>query len=107
MRRVRWLLSLPFRLLGGLLLLGGFVVGIIDLYHSVAAERLVFTSLGEIWYGLSPGTLNLLQAGIQRHLDPRLWDPGVQTYLTLPGWLGLFILATLILLVAQLIYRPR
>lgn len=34
-------------------------------------------SLGEVWFSLSPGTLNLSQAVIQRYISPELWDPGV------------------------------
>ena len=48
---------------------------------SVANESLRVTVLGEIWYKLSPGPLNLAQALIQRYIHPKLWDPVIQTVL--------------------------
>lgn len=102
-----WLLSLPVRALGYLCLVAGCAAGLQDVYQSVTSERIVLTPLGSLWYALSPGTLNLLQAGIQRGVHPAVWDPGLQTLLRLPGWLVLFVVATLILLLARLIYQPR
>lgn len=32
-------------------------------------------SLGEVWYALAPGSLNLAQAVVQRYISPALWDP--------------------------------
>jgi hypothetical protein len=107
MTTIRWLIALPLRALGTLIVIGALGAGFLDLYRSVSRDRIVLTPLGEIWYALSPETLNLLQASIQRGLHPVLWDPMMQTFLQLPGWLALFILATLTLLLAQLIYRPR
>ncbi|WP_422364501.1 hypothetical protein [Pyruvatibacter mobilis] len=34
-------------------------------------------SLGQVWFALSPETLNLSQAVIQRYISPELWDPGI------------------------------
>ena len=107
MRNVLWLISTPFRVLGYILVIVGAAAGFIDLYRSVQVDRMVMTPLGEIWYTYSRETLNVTQAVVQRYLWPPLWDPGVQTFLQLPAWLAMFILAALILLVAQLIYRPR
>jgi hypothetical protein len=107
MRSLAWIVSLPFRLAGAILVVAGFASGFFDLYRSVETGHTVLTPLGAIWYRLSPETLNLAQAGIQRGLAPAIWDPGVQFFLSLPGFLAFLILATLFLLVAQLIYRPR
>lgn len=41
---------------------------------------------GELWYGLHRASLNLVQAVVQRHLHPFLWDPLIQTALTWPAW---------------------
>lgn len=104
---VRWLLALPFRALGYLCVLVAFGFGIADVWLTVDRDEVVITNLGEIWYAISPETLNLAQAGIQRGLHPAIWDPGVRLFLLLPGLLGFLIIGTLILLIAQLIYRPR
>ncbi|MGR4001473.1 MAG: hypothetical protein OD811_06785 [Alphaproteobacteria bacterium] len=30
--------------------------------------------LGQVWYAISPGTLNLTQVGIERYVSTTLWD---------------------------------
>ncbi|XWN32588.1 MAG: hypothetical protein ROR55_05595 [Devosia sp.] len=107
MSTLLWLISTPFRLAGYVFVLAAFGAGFHDLFQSVSQDRLVLTPLGELWFRLSADSLNLAQAAIQRGVHPKLWDPVIQTLLGLPGWLSLFILATITLLIAQLIYRPR
>ena len=107
MSAVLWLISMPFRALGYLAVLGGCAAGFWDLWQSVEQDRMVLTPLGEIWYRLSADSLNLLQAGIQRAISPVVWDPVIVGFLRLPAFMALLILAALVLLVAQLIYRPR
>ena len=107
MSAVLWLISLPFRALGYLAVLGACAAGFWDLWQSVNADRMVLTPLGEIWYKVSAGSLNLLQAGIQRAISPALWDPVIVGFLRLPAFMALLILAALVLLIAQLVYRPR
>lgn len=106
MSLVLWLIATPLRLLGYLLLIAAFLAGANDLYRSVALGEPALVSLGELWFRLSPETLNLAQAGIQRGVHPAVWDPGAQFLLMLPSWLSLFIIAALILALAHLIYRP-
>jgi hypothetical protein len=43
-------------------------------------------ALGSRWYGLSPGSLNLSQAIIERYVWPPLWNPGITTILLWPAW---------------------
>lgn len=43
-------------------------------------------ALGELWFKISPSTLNGAQAGIQRHVAPWLWEPVITSILRLPGW---------------------
>ncbi|WP_341704384.1 hypothetical protein [Ferrovibrio sp.] len=64
---------------------------------------LVLSALGEFWYRLDPGSLNLLQAVVQRWLLPEIWDPGVITILTWPAILALGIPGLLLLV----IFRKR
>ena len=42
--------------------------------------------LGEIWFAIDVGSLNLAQAVIQRYLWPFLWEPVITSVLLLPGW---------------------
>lgn len=41
---------------------------------------------GAYWYMFSPGSLNFIQAIIQRYLLPELWDPVIVTVLLWPAW---------------------
>lgn len=102
-----WLISLPFRVAGYLAIIGAFAAGFWDLWQSVQADRLVLTPLGAIWYSVSAPSLNALQAGVQRAIHPALWDPVMITFLNLPAFMALLILAALVLLIAQILYRPR
>ena len=43
--------------------------------------------LGSLLYSLDSGFLNLLQAGIQRHLPPWFWDSLIVPILIRPSWL--------------------
>ena len=43
--------------------------------------------LGTFLYGVDAGFLNLLQAAIQRHLTPWLWDRVLVPVLVRPAWL--------------------
>lgn len=63
-------------------------------------KELRLHALGEIWFRLSPGSLNLLQAGLERHVWPPLWDPGVTTLLLAPAVAVFSVLALFFLLLA-------
>lgn len=67
----------------------------------------VLRPLGEIWYRLDAGSLNLTQAVVERYLWPPLWDPGVITLLQLPATLLLAGLALLLLLLCLVRARRR
>jgi hypothetical protein len=41
---------------------------------------------GELWYALDRSSLNLVQAIIQRHVHPALWDPLLASILMWPAW---------------------
>jgi len=43
------------------------------------------TSFGELWHSVSPASLNLAQAVIQRYLHPVLWTEVVQPLLLVPA----------------------
>ena len=40
--------------------------------------------MGELWFSLSPSTLNLAQAVVQRYIDPALWDDRILPILNWP-----------------------
>ena len=41
---------------------------------------------GELWFSIDSGSLNLVQAVIQRYLHPALWDPLIAGALQWPLW---------------------
>ncbi len=47
------------------------------------------TELGAIWYALDRGSLNLVQAVIERYIHPVLWQDVIFPLLAGPAWLVL------------------
>ena len=70
-----------------------------DGYRSIQAGKPLSTPLGQFWYAIDPGSLNLLQAVVERYLHPYLWDPIVFTVLLWPGWAVFGVLAVFVALV--------
>ena len=54
--------------------------------------------LGQLWFDLHNGSLNLVQAVVQRYILPELWDPVIVTVLLAPAWF-IFAVPAIILLV--------
>ena len=48
-------------------------------------------ALGEMWATIDRGSLNLLQAGIQRNVSPWLWEAVILRILLAPAWLVLLV----------------
>ena len=60
-----------------------------DLWRSNAEGAFRLAALGEVWYRLSPGTIDLTRAVIERYIWPPLWDPGIVWLLLQPAVLVL------------------
>jgi hypothetical protein len=94
-----------FRILGFLSLAGGFIALVYDGTKSIAGGALVFTPLGQLWNNVHSTTLQLLQAAIERHVEPRvgqwLWDPVVLSILTAPACLVLGVLGAILMLIGR------
>ncbi len=80
-------LSLVAFTIGALFLYLALYAGAMELRLNADSESYATLLLGELWFGLAPGTLNFLQAIIQRYLSPELWDPGIVTILLWPAWM--------------------
>ena len=81
------------RLIGLISLVFAVITVVLDLTRSIANSTLTVTPLGQEWFNLSSGSLNLTQAVISRYVHPFLWDPVMQNILLMPGWLVFFVLA--------------
>lgn len=85
---------------------GGFCLLMEGLAWRVTGE-FAFREGGALWYSLDPGSLNLVQAVIERYLWPPLWDPALLSILRLPA-VPLFLgSGVLCLLLARLGRRRR
>lgn len=69
---------------------------------AVASGAHSFIPLGQLWFEIDPPSLNMTQAGIQRHVAPWLWEDVIQPVLELPAWPALASLGA-----ALLLLRPR
>jgi hypothetical protein len=74
------------RLLGWVFLILGYVVLGRDVIGWVDTHRFEPIVLGQLWYDLDRGSLNLAQAIIQRYIAPALWDPVITTVLLCWAW---------------------
>jgi hypothetical protein len=77
------------RVVGGLLILAALALLGRDIYAWIMQGHWAATLTGKLWYQLSPDSLGLLQAGIERHLWRPLWNDGIFPILLQPIWLVL------------------
>jgi hypothetical protein len=75
--------------------LATIAAGTYDLFGEPARSGLLHTG-GELWFALSPNTLNLMQAVTQRYVSPVLWDPVIVAVLKLPAVAVLGLLTALL-----------
>lgn len=77
----RTLIVIGTVLLGVAVLMLGFEL---LLAWQTGSYRLLAT--GELWFRLDAGSLNLIQAVVQRYIHPVLWDPLLVSLLQWPAW---------------------
>jgi len=92
------------RFLASVLLLIATIALVYDGTRSLAADRIVMTSLAEQWAKLAPAMLTAAQAAVQRSAHPLVWEMGVGKLLQLPTWL---VFATLGIVLAYAGRRRR
>lgn len=92
-----------FRLIGLLLLAGGFVFLVYDGARSIADQTLRLTRLGEFWndvHQASQQSFHMLVEGI----TPWLWNDGIKVILNQPVWAVMGVLGLLLLVIFR---RPK
>ena len=85
------------RLIGWLFLSAALLLLGAEAVRSLEAAGWASLALGELWFRLDPGGINLAQAVVQRYLHPALWDPAAVTLLRSPAWALPLVLAALLL----------
>jgi hypothetical protein len=73
------------RTIGWILLLAALIVIVRDLIAWYYVGQLHPVVVGELWFELSPTSLQLAQPAIQRHVAAWLWEPVIVTFLTWPA----------------------
>jgi hypothetical protein len=91
------------RVLAWLFIALGLGVFAYDLWAFLNRGVIGMTALGQLWYSLHPGSLNLVQAVIERYVHTLLWDPIIIGVLLAPAAL-LFLGIGLVL---ALVFRKR
>jgi len=85
--------------LGWLLVLAALAVAGWELLAPDPVVGIHLRPAGELWFRLDTGSLNLLQAVIERYIWPPLWDPAIVGVLRLPALL-IFAVPGIALLIA-------
>jgi len=88
-------------ILGWVLILSALLVAADETYRWLDEGSYRIIATGKLWYDLSPSSLNLVQAVVQRHILPALWDDLVRPLLLLPAWLVLGLSGLLIVVLRR------
>jgi hypothetical protein len=93
-----------FRLMATVALAVAVIMAVLDVTRTIAASRLVLTSLGESWIGVSPSTLERTQSFIVENAHPLVWNPVMTFILGQPGFAVFGVLAFLLYAIGR---RPE
>ena len=89
------------RLLGRLLVLCALVVLGRDLIAWYMEGRFAPIAIGQLWFDIHPGSLEMLRPAIQQHLHPALWNWVVQPVLRWYAFPTLLVLGLLLMLLCR------
>ena|SRR5437868_4180915 len=92
-----------FRLVGLLLLAGGFIFMVYDGARWVADQTLRFTRFGQFWNDIHQASQQAFRTWVEGHGPPWLWDSVIRVILDQPVFAVMGVLGILLMLV----FRPR
>ena len=72
--------------LGTLFLIVASVALIYEMMMMAGSGSYRMVPIGEFWFSIHVGSLNLIQAITQRYIHPLLWDPVIASLLQWPAW---------------------
>jgi ABC-type Fe3+ transport system permease subunit len=87
------------RLIGWIVFLAGLAVLARDVFVWIDTKHWAPIALGQLWYQLNRSSLNLVQAVVQRYINPFLWDPIIVSILLSWAFAVLMFLGVLLLIV--------
>ena len=90
-----------------LFILAGTAVAGHEFFTYKATGTYVLLPLGQVWFDVHRGSLNLIQAVIERYVWEPLWDPGIATALQYPASVSLVLVGLGLLLVCLPRRKPR
>ena len=85
-------------LVGGFLIMAGAGSLAYDLAALAAGRPFRISPMGQIWFDLDSGSLNLAQVVIERYVWAPLWHPGIATVLRWPAAFVLLVPGAVLLL---------
>lgn len=89
------------RIIGYLLLFLAIAALGAEILMSVEAGEWVALAVGDVWAEIDRNSISLVQAGLERHVHPYLFDPILLTILLWRAWLVAGVPALVILLLAR------
>ena len=95
------MLRFPLRFLGFLLMAAGFVLVVIDGTRSIAGQRLIVTSLSEVWRSMHAESLARVETVLRAQGPDWLWDPAALTVIAWPAAAAGLILGALLMWVGR------
>jgi ABC-type Fe3+ transport system permease subunit len=75
-----------FRALAFVFLIAALAAAIYEVLLYFGSDEYRSYPLGQLWFDLDPGSLNLVQAVTERYIAQWLWDPVIFTLLQWPAW---------------------
>jgi hypothetical protein len=91
-----------FRLIGLLLLAGGFIFLVYDGARSIADQTLRITRLGEFWNDVNQASQQAARLTLEG-ISPWLWNGAAKVVLNQPTWAVLGVIGILLML----LFRPK
>src|SRR5690606_13404338 len=89
------------RLLSSIALATAVIMAVLDATRSIAAEQVVFTSLGQFWATVSRPSLEAAQDAVLTSPPAPWWDPMMIGFLQQPGCAVFAVLALLLALAGR------
>ena len=95
-----------FRMFALVFLAVAVIAAVVDTSRSLAASKLMLTSLGKGWTDLAPASLNWLLTFVQMRLPAAIYDPAFLFLLAMPAAAVLAIIAAVFYAIGAKRERP-